>query len=150
MNVLLTPELEQFVEERIKAGKYSSAIEVIREALWLLEERDGERSPQPRRNEKGNCHWHRRTQEGRSGRWGGGISRAVRGHSSHIGVKLMSSFGPIKIGVFVTIDKEFRLINPKKDIIFGAGRQRFLRAHLCRVFRSPGGHTAQTPYCSLA
>ncbi|NER38423.1 MAG: type II toxin-antitoxin system ParD family antitoxin [Oscillatoria sp. SIO1A7] len=40
MNVLLTPELEQLVEERIKAGKYSSAIEVIREALWLLEERD--------------------------------------------------------------------------------------------------------------
>jgi antitoxin ParD1/3/4 len=40
MNVSLTPELEQFVEEKIKAGKYSSAIEVIREALWLLEERD--------------------------------------------------------------------------------------------------------------
>jgi antitoxin ParD1/3/4 len=40
MNVSLTPELEQFVQNKIKTGRYISASEVVREALRLLEERD--------------------------------------------------------------------------------------------------------------
>ncbi|NEP60140.1 MAG: type II toxin-antitoxin system ParD family antitoxin [Symploca sp. SIO2G7] len=40
MNVSLTPELEQFVQEKVKSGRYQSASEVIREALRLLEEQD--------------------------------------------------------------------------------------------------------------
>ena len=40
MNVSLTPELEQFVAEKVKTGRYNSASEVIREALRLLEERE--------------------------------------------------------------------------------------------------------------
>lgn len=40
MNVSLTPELEQFVQEKVKSGRYLSASEVVREALRLLEERD--------------------------------------------------------------------------------------------------------------
>ncbi|GAA6622637.1 type II toxin-antitoxin system ParD family antitoxin [Scytonema sp. NUACC26] len=40
MNVSLTPELEQFVREKVKIGRYPSASEVVREALRLLEERD--------------------------------------------------------------------------------------------------------------
>ncbi|KYC43612.1 CopG family transcriptional regulator [Scytonema hofmannii PCC 7110] len=40
MNVSLTPELEQFVQEKVKIGRYPSASEVVREALRLLEERD--------------------------------------------------------------------------------------------------------------
>lgn len=40
MNVSLTPELEQFVQEKVKTGRYLSASEVVREALRLLEERD--------------------------------------------------------------------------------------------------------------
>jgi antitoxin ParD1/3/4 len=40
MNVSLTPELEQYVQEKIKSGKYYSASEVIREGLRLLQERD--------------------------------------------------------------------------------------------------------------
>jgi antitoxin ParD1/3/4 len=40
MNVSLTPELEQFVQSKVKSGRYLSASEVIREALRLLEERD--------------------------------------------------------------------------------------------------------------
>ena len=40
MNVSLTPELEQFVQAKVKSGRYLSASEVIREALRLLEERD--------------------------------------------------------------------------------------------------------------
>ncbi len=40
MNVHLTPELEQLVQRKIKTGRYSSASEVIRESLRLLEERD--------------------------------------------------------------------------------------------------------------
>jgi antitoxin ParD1/3/4 len=40
MNVSLTPELEQLVSEKVESGRYSSASEVIREALRLLEEHD--------------------------------------------------------------------------------------------------------------
>lgn len=40
MNVSLTPELEQLVAEKVQSGRYSSASEVIREALRLLEEHD--------------------------------------------------------------------------------------------------------------
>jgi antitoxin ParD1/3/4 len=40
MNVSLTPELEQLVAEKVESGRYTSASEVIREALRLLEEHD--------------------------------------------------------------------------------------------------------------
>ena len=40
MNVHLTPELEQFVQSKVKSGRYNSASEVVREALRLLEQRD--------------------------------------------------------------------------------------------------------------
>ena len=40
MNVSLTKELEQLVNEKVKSGRYLSASEVVREALRLLEERD--------------------------------------------------------------------------------------------------------------
>jgi antitoxin ParD1/3/4 len=36
MNVSLTPELEKFVEEKVKSGMYNSASEVVRQALRLL------------------------------------------------------------------------------------------------------------------
>jgi antitoxin ParD1/3/4 len=36
MNVSLTPELEKFVEEKVKSGLYNSASEVVRESLRLL------------------------------------------------------------------------------------------------------------------
>ena len=40
MNVSLTPELEDLIQERVKSGRYHSASEVVREALRLLEDRD--------------------------------------------------------------------------------------------------------------
>ncbi len=40
MNVSLTKELEQLVNQKVKTGRYLSASEVVREALRLLEERD--------------------------------------------------------------------------------------------------------------
>jgi antitoxin ParD1/3/4 len=40
MNVSLTPELEQFVLGKVESGRYTSASEVVREALRLLEEQD--------------------------------------------------------------------------------------------------------------
>jgi antitoxin ParD1/3/4 len=40
MNVSLTPELEQFVQTKVKSGRYNSASEVVREALRLLEDRE--------------------------------------------------------------------------------------------------------------
>lgn len=42
MNVSLTPELAKLVDEKVATGMYGSASEVIREALRLLDERDGE------------------------------------------------------------------------------------------------------------
>lgn len=40
MNVSLTPQLETFIKQKVDTGMYTSASEVIREALRLLEERD--------------------------------------------------------------------------------------------------------------
>lgn len=40
MNVSLTKELESFVSQKVKSGRYSSASEVIRESLRLLEQED--------------------------------------------------------------------------------------------------------------
>ena len=40
MNVSLTPELEKLVEEKVASGLYTSASEVVREALRLLAESD--------------------------------------------------------------------------------------------------------------
>jgi antitoxin ParD1/3/4 len=44
MNVHLTPELEELVQSKVKSGRYSSAIEVVRVALRLLEEHDNGRA----------------------------------------------------------------------------------------------------------
>jgi antitoxin ParD1/3/4 len=40
MNVSLTPELDQFIAEKVKGGFYSSASEVIREGLRMLRQYD--------------------------------------------------------------------------------------------------------------
>jgi antitoxin ParD1/3/4 len=40
MNISLTPQLEELVKQKVDSGLYSSASEVMREALRLLNERD--------------------------------------------------------------------------------------------------------------
>jgi len=40
MNVSLTPELEKFLNDKVQSGMYSSASEVIQDALQLMQERD--------------------------------------------------------------------------------------------------------------
>jgi antitoxin ParD1/3/4 len=40
MNVNLTPELEKLVRRKVASGLYTSASEVVREALRLMEEQD--------------------------------------------------------------------------------------------------------------
>ena len=40
MNVSLTPQLENFVKQKVSTGLYNSVSEVIREALRLLEEKE--------------------------------------------------------------------------------------------------------------
>ena len=40
MNVSLTPELEEMVNQNVQSGLYNSASEVIREGLRLLKEQD--------------------------------------------------------------------------------------------------------------
>ena len=44
MNVSLTPALEQLVQQKVAQGFYTSASEVIRAGLRLLQERDEARS----------------------------------------------------------------------------------------------------------
>ena len=44
MNVSLTPELEQQIEQRVASGHYTSASEIMREALRLFFQFDESRS----------------------------------------------------------------------------------------------------------
>ncbi len=46
MNISLTRELEQLVQDKVRTGMYLSASEVVREGLRLLEERDSLRRAQ--------------------------------------------------------------------------------------------------------
>jgi antitoxin ParD1/3/4 len=46
MNVSLTPQLDRFIVDKVSSGRYTSASEVIREALRLMEERDQTRNAQ--------------------------------------------------------------------------------------------------------
>ena len=46
MNVSLTPELDRYVAEKVESGRYTSASEVVREALRLLEEFERSRAAQ--------------------------------------------------------------------------------------------------------
>jgi antitoxin ParD1/3/4 len=40
MNVLLKPELEKFVAEKVKAGQYADASDIVNEALEVLKEQE--------------------------------------------------------------------------------------------------------------
>jgi antitoxin ParD1/3/4 len=44
MNVSLTAELEEFVQKKVESGRYTSASEVIRAGLRLLEQEDEARA----------------------------------------------------------------------------------------------------------
>ncbi len=39
-NISLTPELDQFIDDRVESGLYESASEVVREGLRLLRHRE--------------------------------------------------------------------------------------------------------------
>jgi antitoxin ParD1/3/4 len=41
INVSLTPQLEEFVREKVNSGRYNSASEVVREALRLMDTYEG-------------------------------------------------------------------------------------------------------------
>jgi len=43
VNISLTPELEAYVHNKVRSGRYLSASEVVRDALRALEERDRQR-----------------------------------------------------------------------------------------------------------
>lgn len=40
MNINLTPQLEEMVRQKVNSGLYTSASEVVREALRLMDEKD--------------------------------------------------------------------------------------------------------------
>ena len=44
MTVILTPAQEEIVDRKVQSGRYTSASDVVREALSLLDERDGDLS----------------------------------------------------------------------------------------------------------
>jgi antitoxin ParD1/3/4 len=46
MNINLTPQLEEMVRQKVNSGLYTSASEVVREALRLMEEKDRLRAAQ--------------------------------------------------------------------------------------------------------
>lgn len=46
MNVSLTPELEKFVADKVESGRYTSASEVVREALRVFEQHEKSRAEQ--------------------------------------------------------------------------------------------------------
>lgn len=43
VNISLTPELDAFLQSRVKSGRYQTTSEVVREALRLLERQENER-----------------------------------------------------------------------------------------------------------
>jgi antitoxin ParD1/3/4 len=43
MNVSLTPQLEEFIQRKLREGRHQTASEVVREALRLLADRDHDR-----------------------------------------------------------------------------------------------------------
>lgn len=43
MNISLTPHLEKFINDRLASGRYTSASEVVRESLRLLEQQESAR-----------------------------------------------------------------------------------------------------------
>lgn len=43
VNISLTPEVDAFLQSRVKSGRYQTASEVVREALRLLEQQEKER-----------------------------------------------------------------------------------------------------------
>ncbi len=46
MNVSLTPELDKYVHGKVASGRYSSASEVVREALRLMQDREPQLDPE--------------------------------------------------------------------------------------------------------
>ena len=44
MNISLTPELENYLKQKVQTGMYHTNSEVVREALRLLEEKDSLRN----------------------------------------------------------------------------------------------------------
>jgi antitoxin ParD1/3/4 len=43
VNISLTPELDAFLQSRVKSGRYQTTSEVVREAIRLLERQEKER-----------------------------------------------------------------------------------------------------------
>ena len=43
VNISLTPELDAFLQSRVKSGRYQTTSEVVREALRLLQNQENER-----------------------------------------------------------------------------------------------------------
>ena len=43
VNISITPELDEFLQARVKSGRYQTTSEVVREALRLLERHEQER-----------------------------------------------------------------------------------------------------------
>ena len=44
MNVSLTPEMESWIQQKVQSGYYQSASEVVRDAIRLLHDYDGQRA----------------------------------------------------------------------------------------------------------
>ena len=69
MNVSLTPELEKLVQEKVESGRYTSASEVVREALRLMEKRDQRLADREQALQAFQAEMDRRVAEADAGGW---------------------------------------------------------------------------------
>ena len=69
MNVSLTPELEKLVQEKVESGRYTSASEVVREALRLMEKRDQRLAEREQALQAFQAEMDRRIAEADAGGW---------------------------------------------------------------------------------
>ena len=76
MNISLTSELEQLVNEKVASGMYTSASEVIREGLRLLKERDELRRIQMEELRRDIMLGVEQVQQGKGKKYAGGMELA--------------------------------------------------------------------------
>jgi antitoxin ParD1/3/4 len=91
MNVSLTPELEKLVQEKVESGRYTSASEVVREALRLMEKRDQRLAEREQALQVFQAEMDRRVAEADAGGWIDGEEAFARLRSKSEGRKKKSA-----------------------------------------------------------
>ena len=78
MNVSLTTEMEQWVQQKVASGLYTSASEVVREALRALYEKESKRSAKLANLREALRAGMESADRGDLGEWNEGISKEIK------------------------------------------------------------------------